>query len=435
MKHVVGCVFTSELADLIVAQLGVRTDVSVVLKADIAEAIQFAELLGELDVFIMEDDSSGKYFKQIPRKLSPTTMVVGIGDPAQDFAPKISFRSQDWSKVLELVNDKLGAEIASSSQYVSMPINLFSHFDTLNVDVFLQMTKDGKPHWVRRFLAGESIEASAIASYQSKNVKDFWVERDRVKDFSKKLIEQLGSRVRTSIARGVETIKQSEEVFASIFEITQKMGVKGQMVSICEGWMTELAKNCMAASSDELKGWWTKLSTDPALSFHYKLVRLTSLLCTQHVMLTDWTSKEEQVKKLNGVAMFADMALTNTLWIHLRTADSLKELTPDEMLNVSGHAAFSAAKLSGVPFVTKDIATLVAQHHGHPQGDRLPERVSPSVSPLALVYISCEEMAYHTLLRPERPVPEIYQELCEKYKMTAVKNPLEQMPAIFDWAK
>lgn len=435
MKQVVGCVYSKDLNDLIVAQLSARTDVSIVFKNDLSEVKQLVQLLGEVDVFIMEDDLSGKYFNQIPDNLTEKTLVIGIGDPRQDSAPQLCFHSQDWSKVLEHINQKLGSETPSSSQYVSMPINLFSHFDVLNVDVFLQMTKDGKPHWVRRFLAGESIEASAIASYQSKNVKDFWVERDRVKDFSKKLIEQLGSRVRTSIASGLETIKQSEEVFASIFEITQKMGVKGQMVNICEGWMTELAQNCLSASNDELKSWWNKLSTDPALSFHYKLVRLTSLLCTQHIMLTDWTSKEEQAKKLNGVAMFADMALTNPLWIHLRTADSLKELTPDERLNVSGHAAFSAAKLSGVPFVTKDIATLVAQHHGHPQGDRLPERVSPSVSPLALVYISCEEMAYHTLLKPERPVPEIYQELCEKYKMTAVKNPLEQMPAIFDWAK
>lgn len=435
MKQVVGCVFTSELTDLIVAQLSRRTDVSVALRADPAETTQLVELIGEVDVFLMEDDSTGKYFKQIPKNVSSKTLVIGIGDPAQDYAPKFCLRSQDWSKVIESINEKLGPEVASTNQYVSMPINLFSHFDTVNVDVFLQMTKDGKPHWVRRFLAGEPIEASTIASYQSKNIKDFWVEKDRVKDFSKKLIEQLSSRVRTTIASGVETLKQSEEVFSSIFEITQKMGVKGQMVNICEGWMSELAKNCLSASNDELKGWWNKLSTDPALSFHYKLVRLTSLLCTQHIMLTDWTSKEEQAKKLNGVAMFADMALTNPLWIHLRTAESLAELSPDERFNVSGHAAFASGKLSGVPFLTKDIATLVAQHHGHPQGDRLPERVSPSVSPLALVYIACEEMAYHTLLKPNRPVPEIYQELTEKYKITAVKNPLEQMPAVFDWAK
>lgn len=165
MKQVLGCVFTNELNDLIVAHLSARTDVSIALKTDLNEATQLIQLLGEVDVFIMEDDLTGKFYNGIPKNLPAKTLVIGIGDPQHESAPKHCFRAQEWEKVLTLINEKFGSEESSAIQYVSMPINLFSHFDTINVDVFLQMTKDGKPHWVRRFLAGESIEASDIATY------------------------------------------------------------------------------------------------------------------------------------------------------------------------------------------------------------------------------------------------------------------------------
>lgn len=433
MKQVLGCVTTSEITDVLVGQLSARGDVNTVFKSDVTELIQLAKILDKVDVFIVEDAPASDNFFKIKKYGKVGTLIVGIGDPDSADAPEVCFRPQEWEQLGSKVISSLGSEESSCSLYVSMPINLFLHFDMVSVDVFLQIKKDGKPHWVRRFLAGESLESADVKNYQSKGVNELWIEKENIREFSKALMERLNQRARATLQGGMESVTKAEEVFTSMSEISAKMGVKGQMVTICEGWMSQLASDCMKSQQSEVRDWWSRLTQDPSLSFQYRLVRLTSLLCTQHIMLTDWKSKEEQAQKLTGVAFFADMHLRNPEWVHLRRPEDLAGLSSDDKVEVAGHASFAAQKLRDIPFVTKDLAILVAQHHGHQQGDWLPERVSVTVSPLALVYAACEEMAYASLKRPEASVREIYTELLARNRDTALRKYLEQMPAIFGW--
>jgi hypothetical protein len=433
MKQVIGSLVSPVLRDILTAQLLARSDVNTVLKPDTEEAVQLALLAGNVDVFILEEIPGTDTFGKLNNLIKHNVTVMGIGDPTSPHAPELCFRPSEYEKLGDQLKKILGDEKPVEADYVSMPANLFFHFDALAVDVFLQIKKEGRPHWVRRFFAGEKIEPEEIGSYQAKGVSEFWIEREKVKGFSKALLTRLHQRAQDTLCGGVQNFKAAEEVFTSIAEITQKMGVKGQMVTLCEGWMRLLAKDCMAASDSDVREWWKRLTEDPSLDFQYRLVRLTSLLCTQQIMLTDWKSKEEQAQKLNGVAFFADMHLSKPEWIHLRTPADLEGLSANDKIAVAGHAAYAAQKLRDVPFVAKDIAVLVAQHHGHQQGDWLPERVSVTVSPLALVYAACEEMAYACLRAPESAPKEVHAKLLLRHKDTALLRHLAQMPAIFGW--
>lgn len=433
MKQVIGCVVTRALDEILTAQLRARSDVNVVIRPDVDASVQLALIAGNVDVFIVEESAGTGAFAKVKKLIKDSVLVLGVGDPASPYAPALCFRPAAWEKIGWKLQEVLGAEKAMEAEYVSMPANLFFHFDELAVDVFLQIKKDGRPHWVRRFFAGEKIESTDIEKYQAKGVTEFWIEREKVKEFSKTLLSRLHQRAQETLGGGEESIKEAEEVFSSLVEITQKMGVKGQMVTLCEGWMRQLAKDCMTARDSDVREWWRRLTEDPSLDFHYRLVRLTSLLCTQQIMLTNWKSKEEQAQKLNGVAFFADMHLSKPEWIHVRVPADLDALSTDDKIAVAGHAAYAAQKLRDIPFVTKDIALLVAQHHGHLQGDWLPERVSVTVSPLALLYAACEEMAYDCLRSPESTPKEVHAKLLLRHKDTGLLRHLEQMPAIFGW--
>lgn len=433
MKQVMGCLVNAELTDILTAQLCSRSDVNTVIKTDVVEAMQLAQIVGNIDVFIVEGSANSDNFRQVKKIAQQGIVILGIGDPSAPYAPEFCYHPHEWEKLGAHLKKTLGEEKSTDVDYVSMPVNLFFHFEQLDVDVFLQMKKDGKPHWVRRFLAGEKIEPAEIKAYQAKGLAEFWLEKDKIKDFSKVLLDRLNKRARETLKGGMDQLQEAESVFTSLSEITKKMGVKGQMVGICEGWMGQLAKDCMSAQNSDVRDWWKRLSEDPSLSFQYRLVRLTTLLCTQHIMMTDWKSKEEQAQKLAGVAFFADMHLHNPDWVHLRKPEDLANLSADDKITVAGHASFAAQKLRDIPFVTKDIAILVAQHHGHQQGDWLPERVSVSVSPLALVYAACEEMAYACLKQPEMTPREIHTTLMTRHRDTGLRKHLEQMPAIFGW--
>ncbi len=433
MKQVIGSLVTPVLKDILAAQLHARSDVNAVIKSDAAEAVQLALLAGNVDVFIVEEIPGNDTFGKLKKLIKDNVTVMGIGDPTSPHAPRLCFRPTEYEQLGDQLKKLLGDEKAVEADYVSMPANLFFHFEELAVDVFLQIKKDGRPHWVRRFFAGEKIEPDEIERYQAKGVSEFWIEKDKVKGFSKTLISRLHQRAHDTLNSGMEQFKEAEQVFTSIAEITKKMGVRGQMVALCEDWMRQLANDCMKAQDSDVRDWWKRLSEDPSLDFHYRLVRLTSLLCTQQIMLTDWKRKEEQAQKLNGVAFFADMHLSKPEWIHLRLPADLENLSTDDKIAVAGHAAFSAQKLRDVPFVTKDITLLVAQHHGHLQGDWLPERVSVTVSPLALLYAACEEMAYASLRNPEIAPRDIHAKLLLRHKDTGLLRHLEQMPTIFGW--
>jgi hypothetical protein len=88
--------------------------------------------------------------------------------------------------------------------------------------------------------------------------------------------------------------------------------------------------------------------------------------------------------------------------------------------------------ISKAHFATKDLTLLVAQHHGSPDGEKIPEKVSANISALAHVYIACEDMAYNLLRQPEVPPLSIYKSLEDKYRASVVSNYLSKFPKIFD---
>ncbi|MBY0517339.1 MAG: hypothetical protein K2P81_10545 [Bacteriovoracaceae bacterium] len=433
MKQVIGAIATPEIIDLVQANLCSRGDVNLVIRSSISEAFELYKLAGKADLIIVEDGPQKVNFPKIKESFKDQSVVVGIGETDSLSAPKNCIPTNELSSMGVIFQKVLGSEIALDSEYISMPSNLFVHFSSLSVDIFIKMTKDGKPHWVRRFLTGESITNEEVEKYKTKGVTEFWIEKDKIKEFSKNLMSSLLERSKSTLKSGLESVTEAQQVFSSMQEISQKMGIKGQMVSICESWMGGLAKSCMETEKSSVKDWWERLSKDPALDFQYKLVRLTALLCTQYVMMTDWNSKEEQAQKLAGAAMFADMELKDAKWIHLRSQEAVNALSGEMKIAVSSHAAYSAKKIQEIPFLTKDIANIVAQHHGHQTGEWIPERISANLSSLALVYIACEEMAYESLTKPEIDIKEHYKNAMLRHKATLVHKPLEQMKSIFAW--
>ncbi len=340
-----------------------------------------------------------------------------------------NIESENVEQLDHSIREKLvGEEI---DNFTSMPLHLFNHFSRLPVDVFIKMLKNGKSHYVQRFLAKDEITKEDIDTFGARGITELWIEKDSLKFFSKEVIGVIKEEIQQKTIL-IDDVQISENIFNSLGDMIQKVGVKSAVVDLCDTWMTSLAKSSLTCMHSPVRVWYQRLSQDSTLNFHFKLVRLTTLLCGQYVLSTDWVSKDEQAARLAGVALFADMSLTNPNYIHYRSYEMIEDLKGEEKLLVSSHAQRSSQMISQVNFVAKDISLLVAQHHGCPDGERFPQRISANVSALAYIYILSEEMAYSLLKDSNLSMQIAFEGLRKKFNGTPVLNYLTALPKILD---
>ena len=337
--------------------------------------------------------------------------------------------SPDMSLLMGQIFDRLSDHL--SDGYTSMPLHLFTHFLKLPVDVYIKMNKEGKPHFVQRFFANDEITNEDLENFKSRGITELWLEKDSIKLFSKEVITTLKGEIQKKSIT-LSDIQANERVFYTLGDMIKKVGVKPAVVDLCDTWMTNLAKSSLSSSNKLVKDWCQRLSQDPTLDFHFKLVRLTTLLCGQYVLSTDWVTKDEQASRLAGVALFADMSLSEPKFIHYRTYDMAQELKGEDKLHVLSHALRSSQIISQAHFVAKDVSLLVAQHHGCTDGEKIPQKISPNVTPLAYVYMLSEEMGYCLLKDSNLPVKDVYEGLKKKFTGTPVSTYAAALPKILD---
>ena len=337
--------------------------------------------------------------------------------------------SSDMSLLMGQIVDQLSDQM--SDGYISMPLHLFVHFRQLPVDVYIKINKEGHPHFVQRFFAQDEITREDLENFKSRGLAELWLEKESIKLFSKEVIATLKGEIqKQSVA--VSDIHSNERVFHTLGDMIKKVGVKPAVVDLCDTWMTNLAKSSLSSTHTPIKDWYQRLSQDPTLDFHFKLVRLTTLLCGQYVLSTDWVTKEEQASRLAGVALFADMSLSEPKFIHYRTYDMAQELKGEDKLLVLSHAQRSSQIITRANFVTKDVSLLVAQHHGSPDGEKIPQKISANVSPLAYVYLLSEEMGYSLLKDSNLPLKDVYEGLKKKFTGTPVATYVAALSKILD---
>lgn len=337
--------------------------------------------------------------------------------------------SSDMSLLVGQIVDRLSEHL--SDGYTSMPLHLFTHFRKLPVDVYIKMNKEGKPHFVQRFFAQDEITKEDLENFKSRGMTELWLEKDSIKLFSKEVITTLKGEIQKKSIT-MSDIQANERVFYTLGDMIKKVGVKPAVVDLCDTWMTNLAKSSLSSTHTPIKDWYQRLSQDPTLDFHFKLVRLTTLLCGQYVLSTDWVTKDEQASRLAGVALFADMSLSEARFIHCRTYDSTQELKGEDKILVLSHAQRSSQIITQANFVTKDVSLLVAQHHGCPDGEKIPQKISANVSPLAYVYMVSEEMGYSLLRDSNLPVKDVYEGLKKRFNGTPVATYVAALPKILD---
>nr|BDT27278.1 hypothetical protein BHI3_07440 [Bacteriovorax sp. HI3] len=145
-------------------------------------------------------------------------------------------------------------------------------------------------------------------------------------------------------------------------------------------------------------------------------------------------SQDQTRNKILYLALFHDLALNSDRLIkaHHSPAERAK-LSEDDLAVVNGHADAAAAILETIIKSSKEVPSIVREHHGMRNGRGFPESLSLGISPLTMSYIVIEDFVTRFMEKAEKEeitkemMVAISEELKNKYVKLTYADVAEEL--------
>jgi hypothetical protein len=403
MKQVLFCVDQSVLKDLIKINFRHSQFIQPIITETIDEATALFDLTQDIDVIVTQTSVKGSSAAtEIPQWIDqngprPYQLVVIGEDPKlprqYDLYPMDKIRD-----IFNMLREKYGGaeeEDVSQDNCVSMPSHLFLHFSALPFDIFLKVQQGSEAKYIKRFNASEVLDHEAVNKYISRGVNDFYLEREYLKDFSRLLIQQ---------------------VFNSLKDMVKSLGLKPQVVKLCEISMQNVQKRLNDESP--FKSFLESLKSNQKLSFHFAFVQLTSLLCSQYVEHTDWPKKQKDdlIEKLIFSTYFCDMNVTSDEMLMARSEEQLSKFNSHDMEVINTHAFKTADYIKKYPGAPQEVDKIILQHHGSVNGHGVNKYPWSGTLLSSQILFYSQDLALRILSAHGKKLKDVLNEFAEEFK-------------------
>ncbi len=375
MKQVLFCVDQTFLKDLIRIHFRHSKFIQPIVTDTAEEADDIYHLTQDIDVIITQavvrGENAAKRFEKLQNESERPIQIIILGqDPNLLYKYEV-YPLEKIKTVFDNLRLKFGgteAEDVSEDDCVSMPAHLFLHFHSLPFDIFMRVHQGADSKYVKRFNASEPIEHDAVSKYIGRGVQDFYLKREWLKDFSKILMLQLESRLTEASNSQENKILAEGEVFNSLKDMVQSLGLKPQVARLCEISMNNMQRRLHQDSP--FKSFLENLKSNQELSFHFAFVQLTSLLCSQYVEHTEWPKKQKDdlIEKLIFSSFFCDMTLSKDEHLMCRSDIELKNFNSKDMQQINNHAQKTVQYIKSYPGSPQEVDKIILQHHGSVNG-------------------------------------------------------------------
>lgn len=169
-------------------------------------------------------------------------------------------------------------------------------------------------------------------------------------------------------------------------------------------------------------------------SFQYIHCQSTAFVADKVIDNMEWGSKEQK-EKLNFIIFMHDALLQSDIEAKIATNEELDAANLDAagVERVTTHASKIAEKLLQMESMPFGADTIIMQHHGARNGIGFNEDPPNNLSPLAIVFIICEEFIHAVLkegpakIDPEKIIEKIYFKHKKKDKYTKVAETLSKI--------
>lgn len=340
---------------------------------------------------------------------------------------------KDFKHLAQKVAGMIGTNLLMSnemndhSDFQSIPVDFFLNINStsLGCDVYIRIKKNENDfQFVKRLHSNDQFSREDIEKYRRSGLKEFFITKSHFPDFVNYVTDQLVQKLASNELKGVERLKLSVEVFEVTKERIKMLGVDDYTKSLVDESINSMLKSLSEKNS--LASLFQMVKSHQ-LSYAYTHSYLIALLLHKVIESFDW--KSPMIKeRLNYVAYFHDISLTNDHHMMVESSDDLKSLSlahSDEDL-VAKHALKSAEILDQFEELPAGISTIVKEHHGAKNGIGFPNELSISLSPLSMVFIVVEDFVNKFLTISHDPTLEdlhkIFDQLREKYKKSTYKE-------------
>ena len=372
------------------------------------------------DVLVMERPSDEKKSANFLQKITSgkyqirNVILVGWQYRELNHARSISFAA------LDLLGENLKECLKTVGPigWAKLPLHALYHFKQLPFDLFLKVSED---KYIKRIPADETVEAETIQSFHNRGIEELYFERQHIKDFSRLLISTLMQKAQVEHEDIDRQLKARGEVFLTVKDIVQGMGLNPKVVSVCETLMSGMIME-LSRSKDDFALYVDRLKNNPDLTFHHRFVELTCFIGGQLIFAMQELDRQEQLKRYVYAAFFCDITQSKPEFIHCMSAEGLEKLALNDRAEVEEHALWAANMINKNKTIPPEVSTIIQQHHGSMGGVGFPLKKASSLVPLAKCLIISQELAYALLMDSQTPAMEVLKNISKKNSKSSLSE-------------
>lgn len=413
----------SEFRTLLEIEVKEATGSRPVVQTTLEELISMVEIFHIIDVLIVDlsvkspRSESLKNFLQNSSDSIKKIFVIGEEDIQ---GPHIKcYKLQEIFKFFEEIKDK--KNVHETYSWTRVPLSTLIHFEFVPFDLYIRLSEN---KYIKRIPAFEKVDRETIQLLESKNILNFYCEKKYKRDFSMLLINHMINKLERKYPVIDVEMKAEEEVFETVKQIIQSLGISGRVIEVCE---TAIQKMCgdVLKDANEFSAYLQHLLSEKSLSYQYRLIALTNYIGTQLIIDMQLPNGDEQIRNFIYASYFCDMKLmTPQFRSHLSTED-MKKLSLEEHGQVNFHALQAAHLFATYKNGPEDVCLIIQQHHGSFSGIGIPKEKSNKLLPLSKILIVSQELASAILNHEKTPVLEILKKFLAENRCTGLQELLD----------
>ncbi len=338
------------------------------------------------------------------------------------------FYKKNWEKACEDFFSSLGENL-ETEEYSDVPFHLLKKIDSSICDIYLQISKNGLPHRVKLFHAGENIEQPTVEKYLDKGVRNASVKSSDKAQFLNYISNQMYTEM---ILTPTDNIVGKALDTALI--LLKDIGFNSTSTQLIEGVVEAMNAKLSSAKGKDLLA--IKDLLNSKTSRYFKKAHLVSMLSGKIIQNMDWGTHTHQ-NLLTFVSIMADISLEQEEMLFLTDKKSLEESSLNEVdkSHVWTHARDAFHMIQAYKDRPLEADLLILEHHGNKNGVGFSEQIGTSLNKLTIIYRICEDFAIELIKLNEMNVDvkimDIFQHLYIKHDKKVLHLVIEDLKKCF----
>lgn len=216
-----------------------------------------------------------------------------------------------------------------------------------------------------------------------------------------------------------------ENGFISVVDIVTKLGLSNSLVSISQTILRRFMQDVLIAEGP--LSTYLKVIKSSEDQFHFRFMEMSSYLAAQLASELDAPFKNEYLDQVVFAAMFADITLRKSEWIHIRSSEQLKGMSGVMVKEINMHALKASELVAHSSLAPKGSAQVIKRHHGDINGLCFSDAADEQMCVLSKCLMVAQEVAYAILMHPQSKPRTVLAEVVVKHGGTPLSEMLEKL--------